>query len=84
MYDAKILMNLFMQDVIDNHEEAAGAAPQALRLCQMVIKLSILVQVDFDFECSILSADMLQEKFVAQCAKQLKLSKSPSSAESSE
>lgn len=66
MYDAKFFMNLFMQDVIDNHEEAAGAAPQALRLCQMVIKLSILVQVDFD--CGILSADMLREKFVAQCA----------------
>ncbi len=25
-----------MQDVVDNHEEAANAAPMALRLCEMV------------------------------------------------
>ena len=33
-----------MQDVIDNHEEAAGAAPQALRLCELVMILTQQIQ----------------------------------------
>lgn len=46
------MADIVVQDVVDNHEEAATAAPFALRLCQMVFALTMIQHLMFTLHLS--------------------------------